>query len=543
VDVDVREHGGSRVTLHVRLDETEVQSAFDRTYQRLSDYGGIKGFRPGKVPRKILERHYDPEAVRALIYEELVTERVEEAMSQQELRPIEQVHIEAGPPPDEEELLAETIKSGLVRDEEDEAEEIAEEPEVAAETEGDDEPPEIPLVEGEAFEFYTTVTVYPRPTLPDLTQLKLRRPVAEVTDEEVEERIEQLRRVQMEEVDVDREQIEQGDVVIADVKVVLEGEDADEIEPNEEEIIVGEHEYLEDIDQALVGHGVGDIVDAEFQYAEDHPDEELAGRSARIIAEVRSFSGRQLPELDDDFAREQGNYESVEELRAGIREQLEEAREAEAREELEAQLLRHLLQETKIDFPEEFLEEAAEHTFDALRDDLQRMGMSVQEFAEATDRDEQELRESQRARAEVGLTLHFALDALARERGIEVTDEDVQEELQRIAAESGGDMEFVQQAAAIQPDFAEEVQDRARRRKLIADVLASVEIEDVPIEEYEADRAEEPAEAEEPGPTDEGEPADEVEETEQARQAESPEASNLDSRDGAEGDDQESEPR
>ena len=104
MDVDVREHGGSRVTLHVRLDKNEVQSAFDRMYQRLSDYGGIRGFRPGKVPRKILDRHYDPEAIRALTYEALIQERVEQVMEQEDLRPIEQVQIEVGAPPDDDEL-------------------------------------------------------------------------------------------------------------------------------------------------------------------------------------------------------------------------------------------------------------------------------------------------------------------------------------------------------------------------------------------------------------------------------------------------------
>jgi len=518
VDVDVRELGNSRVALHVKLSADEVSGAFDRTYQQLSDRGGIKGFRPGKVPRKILERYYDADAIRAATYEALVQDRLEEAMELENLRPIDQVEIEVGAPPEEDEILAEKIKGGLTDEEATESEE-AEEP---AETEeADEEEPheEIPLQEGEPFEFYSVFTAYPRPSLPDLSDLKLRKPVAEVTDEDVEEQIERLRRINAEEVEVDREEIADGDVVVAKLKVVVEGEDPDEVNATEQEIIVGERDYLGDIDEKLIGHKAGDVVEAEFTYQEDHPDEELAGKSARIIAEIESFSARELPELTDEFAQSLGDYKDLEDLRSSIRQQLERRAEEKAQEELRAQVTRRILEGTEVELPEEFVEQAAERSLEDLRSELQQMGMSIDEFAEATGQDEEELRSNQRARAESGLKLHFAIEALAREREIEVTDEDVAVELRRIAEESGGDMEFVQQAAMLQPNFAEEVQDRAMRRKLFEDLIASAEIEEVPADQYAQEAAE--REASEPEPA-EAEPAGEA--VEEVATATEPEA-------------------
>jgi len=525
VEVDVRELGGSRVTVHVRLDVGEVQGAFDRTYQQLSERGGIRGFRPGKVPRSILERHYDSELIRAVTYDALVQKRLQDALEEHKLRPIEEISVEAGAPPGDEELLAETIRSGLVAEEEGAAADEAEarkhgDDEVGGDEEQvhdeEDEDEEVPLVEGEAFEFHATFTVYPRPQLPDLSDLKLRRPVATVSDEDIDARLEELRRINAEEIDVERDTIEDGDLVTADVKVVLEDEDEDEIEPTEREITVGEGEYLGEIDQALIGHTPGDVVERPFEYGEDHPDEALRGRSGRVIAEIDSFSARKLPDLDDEFAQSLGDYETLADLRASIREQLETRAAEHAREELRGQVLRYLLENAEVEMPEEFVERTAERSYQDLRSELQRYGMSLEEFAEVAELDEEGLRANERRRAESALKLNFALEALAEELGVEVTDDDLTAELQRVAAESGGDLEFVRQAAALQPDFAEEMRDRALRRKLIDHIVDSAEIEDVPADEYEAERENIEAEAAEtedeeaPAPAAEGDAVEEA---------------------------------
>jgi trigger factor len=492
----------------VSLDKGEVNNAFNRTYQQLSDRGGVKGFRPGKVPRKILDRHYDREIIRAVTYEDLIQSQLEKAMEQENLRPIDQLDIQHGTPPDDDEELAATIKEGLVEDEDEQAEEAAEAAEAAAEApeEALEETMEdVPLEEGEPFEFYVTFTSYPRPELPDLSELKLKRPVSEVTDEEVDERLEQLRQINAEEVETDREEIAEGDEVIVDIKIVLEDEDADEVEPRQEDIVIGQRDYIGDIDQALIGREPGEIVEVEYTFEEDHPDESLAGNTARVIAEIDSFSARELPELTDEFAQSLGDYEDLEALRSSIREQLQSERDAEADEELRSQVLRHILENTEMELPEQFVDEAADRSLDDLRDELQQTGMSIEEFAEANDLDEEDLRENQQARALSSLKLHFALEALAREREVEATEEDVTAELQRIAAQAGGDMDFVQQAAALQPNFMDEVQDRVMRRRLLEDIIDSAEVEEVSAGEYEEyaeslsgddDEADEAAEAE-----------------------------------------------
>jgi len=518
VDLDVREHGNSRYTVHISLDKGEVNNAFGNTYQQLSDRGGFKGFRPGKVPRKIIDRNYEPELIRAITYDDLVQKQLEKAMEQADLRPIDQLDVNHGTPPDEDAELADTIKAGLVSDDEDadeadeaadeEAADVAEAAEESAEDAEEsleDAMEDVPLNEGEPFEFYATFTAYPKPELPDLSELKLKRPVAEVADERIDEQLEELRRVNAEEVETDRDEIADGDLVVVQIGIILEDEDEDDVELRQEEIVVGERDYIGDIDQALIGHAAGDTVEVEYTFDDEHPNEELAGKNARVTAEVERFSARELPELDDEFAQGLGDYETLDDLRGSIREQLEAAQEARAQEELRGQVLRQIVEGTRVELPEQMVEDAAGRSFEELQDELKQTGMTVEEFAEANDLGVDELQDSQRSRAETTLKLHFAVEALAAEREIEASQADMMGEMQRIAAQSGGDLEFVLQAAAVQPNFMDDVRERVTRRVLLDELIAGADVEDMSAEEYEAwvktDEADEadvePAEADE----------------------------------------------
>lgn len=478
MDVDVRELGGSRVILHVSLDAAEVQSAFDRTYDELSRRGGVPGFRPGKVPRAILRRHYDLETIRAYTLDSLLQERFQQACEQYDLRPLGQPEVEVGPPPDEDEVLARTIKAkaGVTEEADAEADE-------AAEDEADES---LLPEEGQPFEFHGIFTVYPRPKLPDFSALKLRRPVAAVTDEQVQERLEQLRELHATTVELDRDVAAEGDVVTADVALVLEGEQAEDAPVQQHEFILGQREYNPPIDRAIIGHKVGDTVEVPVSYPEDYVDPELAGKSGLMRATITAIQGRQLPELNDDFARSLGDYQSMEDLRAQLRTSMEREQQEYAAQALRQQALEYLLENTEVEIPEELAARASSREFERFKEQLARSGMSVEQFAEVAGTDEKTIRAREQERAVNLLKLYFTMDKLIELRGIEATEEDVAAEIRRLAEETGADEELVRQAVEVQAELAEELRDRARRARLIDSLIAEAQIEDVPLEEYEA---------------------------------------------------------
>ncbi|MCD6361361.1 MAG: trigger factor [Armatimonadetes bacterium] len=488
VDVDVRELGGSNVVVHVKLDSSEVQSAFDRTYQALSNRGGIKGFRPGKVPRSVLERHYDREAIRAAAYEMLLQERFEEACREHDLQPMTSPHLEIGPPPDEDEALAEIIKSKAGVDTDDEEAED----ETPVEEEESDADDEIPLVEGEPFEFHTVFTARPRPKLPDLSELKLYRPIAEVTDEQVQQRLELLQEINANEVEVERTTVEEGDLVTADVVIVAEGEEPSDDDVQQQDFVVGQRTYDPPIDREMIGREVGDTVELPVELPEDEEDGAATGRNMVMRATIKSVRGRELPELNDEFARSVGDYQTLDDLRASIREQLKRDAEGYAMAQMRSQVLRFLLERTEIDLPESTLEQAAENSEpETVSVEVERLGIALPDFIAALGLDVATFYEDERRRAEGLLTLYFALDKLIEERAVEPTGEDVAEEIMRISRETGMDPNMVQQAATLQREFSEQIAERARRRAVLRDIIAEAEIEDIAPEQYEEMRARE----------------------------------------------------
>ena len=157
-------------------------------------------------------------------------------------------------------------------------------------------------------------------------------------------------------------------------------------------------------------------------------------------------------------------------------------------------MLREIVENTEVELPEVLVERAAQRSFEGFMGDLERMGISLEGFTEAAGTDEEALRANQQARAESGLKLHFSLQAIADREEIEVTDEDLQDEIGRYARESDGEISFIEEAAAIQEGFADELRERAVVRKLVDVIVDAADIEDVPREAYEAEDGEEEAE-------------------------------------------------
>jgi len=502
VELDVRELGESRVMVHICLDASEVGNAFQSTYQQLSNQGGIKGFRPGKVPRRILERHYDPEAIRAVTYETLLNERLREAFEQADLHPLEQVEVEVGPPP-EGGLAAAIARAGAEQEDAAQAEPeqleliaVAEETDEAADQEAeeqDEEDEEVPLVEGEPFEFHTVFTAFPRPKLPEYHGLKLQRSVTEVRDEEIDAQLDRLRQANATTVEVDRSVVGEGDLVVVDISVETGGKDEEtrEVELQEREIIIGQDDYDPPIDRELIGHIVGQTVEIPLDKREDHPDPSVAGSARTLRATIKSLKGRELPELTDELAQQVGDFATLEELREALRAELQEERAQQADRELREQALRYILENTEVELPEVLVAEAAERSFGSLMGSLERTGMSLESFSEATGMDEESLRANQRARAESSLKLHLALQAIAKQEEIEAAPEDIEEEMVRYAAESGAEVQLVRDAAELQPEFGDELRERVINRKLLDAIIASAEIEEVPREQPEAEDGEE----------------------------------------------------
>ncbi len=431
---------GSKLELRLQMSAADVESAYAKVYKELADQGGIPGFRRGKAPAKVIRRRVGEEPVREMAWMRLLEDHYPTMLEAEDIQPLTDPVF-----PDLEDL---------------------------------------PLAEGQPLEFTISLVVRPVPAIKQYKGFRLLRPSTDVTDEQLSEALERLRETAAELSEPDRDVVAEGDAVTASFSVVPEGEEPDG-EPTEQEFIIGSGDYEPAIDMAMVGKKVGDVVTMEHEYAEDYRSRLVAGKKVTVTATIESIMQRTLPELNDEFAAQQGDFETLDALKDTLREQLARQLQADAEREVEQNALGAVMANTTIDLPEAVVERLAETGFGEFSVSLERDGLDLETFTEIAQISEEDIRENQRLRAEALMKFHFTLSHIQREEKIEATDDDLEAEIVRFADGSDTEADFVRQAMEVQEELREQFRERAMRNKVIALIVDSSEIVDIPHADYE----------------------------------------------------------
>ncbi len=446
MNVQIQELPGCKISVAMSFEAAEVDAAFARVYKDLNTRGRVPGFRPGRVPRALLIRHFGEDSVRRSVWGELISEELEKA-----LEPLDVIGQPELPDPD-------------------------------------DNPP----TEGEAFEITFGATVGPRVKMGDLDGMTLLQPPAEASDEDIEHTLNELRDTHAEETAPERDTIETGDKVDLSLGVTVEGEDkaADEVDQS---IVVGQGEHFPPIDDKLVGLHVGDTAEMEVTYPDDYHDEALAGKKAAIRATVKEFKERKLPDLDDALAQkvDAEKFKTLDDLKAEVKRQLDRQRARYSREEVENQVVRGLLERCQVELPEVLVAHTAAHETESLEAELKEMGMALQDFQDMTGVDEETFVDRQIRRATRLLKVQAILGELSKDLAAEEpSDDEIAAEAEVYAEEENLDPNFVKQAATLQERFRNQLATRMQRRRLFDAIIAKADLQDVSVEEYRSKREE-----------------------------------------------------
>ncbi len=436
VKVETNELPGSKVEVQVTADPEDMRNIFAKTYQRLAQQGQVPGFRPGKAPAAVIKRQYPQDVIRRLAWGLFVEDIYVPALENSRLRPL------AGPQfPDLDEVEN--------------------------------------FAEGETVEVKTVLTVHPRPKLPDYKSLKLLRPDTEVSDEDVQQQLEQLREAYAEEIEVDRDSVAEGDVVQAEVQVCRA--DTEEVIEETTARFIADRDSDQPVARKLSGHMVGQTVTDETTIAEGHADEELAGQTVIVKATIKEIKQRQLPELDDEFAGQvDEELESLEALRDRIREQLTRSREAAGDEAARNMAMNVVAAATDIDLPEELVNSVTADQVESYMQYLQQEGVSTEQTLEAVQQDEEGVVSEAAYRAQQGLKLHYIFQEIAELEELEIADEDLDDAVGSYAQDNNLDEQMVRQAIQLHEEVADQVRDYARRHQVMQLLVDNAEIEQVP---------------------------------------------------------------
>ncbi|NDY42112.1 trigger factor [Dissulfurirhabdus thermomarina] len=383
----------------VEVPAEEVDAELDRAFRRLNRQVSIKGFRKGKAPRSVLERHYGAE-IQDQVIERLVQRTLPKALDEAKLV-----------------LVLQPVLDGA-------SEVRAHRP----------------------FTYSARLDLWPEFDVPEYKGIELEEPETEVTEEEMQEQLEALRThyATVETVAEDRP-VETGDLVILDYEGFVDGQPVEGLTEENAYLEVGSHHFNPDFEAGLVGMRRDAEKEIEVTYPEDAVNEKLAGKTVRYRVRLKEIKQRVLPELDDEFARGLGvGFETLEDLRERLRAQLAHDKQEAARSSLRRQLLDILCERVDFPVPGRLVEEKVTQMVDNVAGHLQERGLDLERAGLSENR----LREKMRGDAERQVKAEMILDRIAEAENITLSREEVSGHVEGTAAELGMPPDQVASAVA-----------------------------------------------------------------------------------------------
>ena len=383
---------GNQGLLTIEVSTEEVNKALDKAFKKIVVKINEPGFRKGKMPRPLFEKKYGVEALYQDALEIIIPDAYSNAIDEAGIEPVDYPEI-AG---------TETFEKG------------------------------------KDFTFTATVTVKPEPKLGEYKGLEVTKLSTEVTDEEVEAQI-QAELAKKAELEIKEDgAVEDGDTAVIDFEGFL-GEEAFEGGKGEDYALeIGSGSFIPGFEEQLVGVKAGESKDVVVTFPEEYHAAELAGKEATFKVTVKEIKTKVLPELNDDFAKEiDPEVESLDALRAKIKEQTAEQKKAESEGTLRDELVEKAAENAEMEIPQGMINTELDRMVQEFGQRLQMQGMNLELYFQFSGQNEEALREQMTPDAENRVRVALTLEAIAKAENVQVTEEDITSELDAMAAQFG----------------------------------------------------------------------------------------------------------
>jgi trigger factor len=385
----VEETDKHTVKLTVEVEPERFGQDLDRAYRKVAQEVRIPGFRKGKVPRKVIDAQIGRDAVLGEFLEDSVPQYYREALREAELAPIAEPDLDLGQ-----------------------------------------------LEEGKPFVFSAVVEVRPRLTFDeaDYKGLKVTRPSIEVTDAEVDELLDSLRE-RFAELETVQRTATTGDYTVIDLRATVHDEEVPEATRQDFLYEVGTGEFTGALDEQLEGKRAGEIL--RFNAQLDQRFGDRAGQEVSFQVLVKEVKGKRLPDADDAFAKTASEFDTLEELRESLREQIGANKERAADAEVRDRVLQQLVDATHVDLPEALIEDETEHRVQHARERAEQLGVTLDELLRIQGLDEAGFRAEAREHAVRAIVADLVLEGVARSEDLQVTAEELSAEIAQLAKALG----------------------------------------------------------------------------------------------------------
>ena len=373
------------VKFTIEFSAEEFENAQIKAYQQNKDKFQIDGFRKGKAPRSIIEKHYGEGVFFEDAIDELFRENYGKALAELALEVIDSPRAEFGK-----------------------------------------------IAKGEGFAATITVACYPIVDVKDYKGVEIDKVVQEVKDEDVDREIEALQKRNARIVEVDRA-AKEGDTVLLDYSGFVGEEQFEGGTAENQELKLGSGTFIPGFEEQLVGATPGEKKDVKVTFPEEYHAENLAGKEAVFHCLVHEIKEEQLPELDDEFAKDVSEFDTLDELKKSTRERLEKYAKASEDRQMQDAALAKVVEANEVEIPTVMVEDEIDRMIQELDQQLRYQGLTVGQYMEFTGKDAAAFRDEIRPDAERQVKTRIILNGIVEAEKLEVSDEETEEEIKKMA--------------------------------------------------------------------------------------------------------------
>lgn len=384
LQVEKLEHNMAKLTVEVAAED--VEKALQAAYLKQRKQINIPGFRKGKVPRQMIEKMYGPE----VFYDEAANNMIPDAYAKAY---------------DESEL------------------DIVSQPKIEV----------VQMEKGKPFIFTAEVATKPEVTLGDYKGLKVDKVSTRVTQKEVDEEIEKERERNARTIEVTDRAVQDKDEVTLDFEGFVDGVAFEGGKGEDYPLTIGSGSFIPGFEEQLIGAEIDKEVEVNVTFPKEYHSEELAGKDATFKCTVHTIKAKELPELDDEFASEVSECETMDAYRAEVKKNIKERKERTGKEKKENQAVDQAIENAQMDIPEAMIEFQVRQMADDFARRIQQQGLTVEQYFQFTGMTEEKMMEEMRPQAEKSIKTRLVLEAIVKAENIEVSDERVEEELTKMA--------------------------------------------------------------------------------------------------------------
>lgn len=373
------------VELEVKVESKKFDEALKKAYKKNVNKFNVQGFRKGKVPMAIVKKFYGVEVLFDDAINFCIDEAYPVALDENKIKPVDYPQVEV-----------------------------------------------VEVGEGKDLVFKAKVTTYPEVKLGEYKGVEVNYTKPEVTDEQIEN---QLKDMQSKNARIETKtegKVEDKNIAVIDFKGFIDDVAFEGGEGHDYDLEIGSGSFIGDFEQQLIGLEKGESKDVNVTFPENYGREELNGKAAKFEVTVKDIKVKELPEIDDEFAKEVSEFDTIEEFKADLRKKAEEANEARAKRELQEKVVNQVVDNATIDLPQVMVDREVQNMIKDLEQRLSYQGLSLDQYFQFTGSTEEQMKDFMKENAERKVRTDLVLDAITAEEKLEATEEELKAKAEEV---------------------------------------------------------------------------------------------------------------